>query len=184
VLGTCAVLLLLAGCESAEKKQARSQLDEWNGQRQSLRQTIASEQGEVRDLRQQWNVQDAQLKEYQARVEGYMLDHKMAVTAIVAGVAGAGVALDSSNAFSEDAKNIGGLVTFVAAVWALGNMDEISDVVKTLNEADAHVRTLKAAMERTRSAIMDRQADLAAKQSLVEQLGQQIATLNARLERM
>jgi peptidoglycan hydrolase CwlO-like protein len=183
-LGACAVLLLLAGCESAEKTQARSQLSDLNGQRQSLQQTIVSEQSEVRDLQQQLKDQDAQLAEYQTQVEGYMLDHKMALTAIVAGVAGAGVALDSSNAFSEDAKNMGGVVTFVAALWALGNLDEISDVVKTLNEADAHVRTLRAGMERTRSAIEGRHADLVAKQSQLAELGQQIATLNARIDRM
>ena len=180
VAALCMLLLCtpLTGCE---KIQLQSQIDDLNGQKQKLLETIRDQRAAVEALKERESIQEAELNEYQARVEGYMLDHKMAVAALVAGVGGAGVALDTSNSFSQDAKDVGGTLAAIAAIWALANLDEVSDVLKTLNEADAHVRTMQAQIDQTKSATQQRLLDLQASQGQLTALTRQISDLNTRM---
>jgi septal ring factor EnvC (AmiA/AmiB activator) len=173
--------LATTSCGLVEKMQLQSRIDDLNKQKQSVIETVTRQEADVESLNNQLNLQVAELNEHQAKIHGYMLDHKMAVAALTAGVAGAGVALDHNNSFSDDAKNIGGVVATLAVFYALANLDEISDVVKTLNQADAHSRTLEVAIAQTRAQIDQRSLVLRASQTQQADLTAQIASLQARV---
>lgn len=181
----CGVLccLAIAGCNT-EKTRLQSQIDDLVGQKQSLAQTAVQQQAGVEALNQRLNVEAAELSEYKSKIQGYMMDHKMAVVALAAGVAGAGVALDSNNSFSEDAKNVGGVIAAVAAIYALTNLDEVSDVLNNLNQADAHVHTLEAGLAQTRSQIQQQQLGLQSSNNRLAEITQQVENLQARLNQM
>jgi len=176
--------LVISGCNVTEKMQLQSRIDDLAGQRQFLAQTVVQQQAGVEALNQRLNVQAAELSEYKSKIQGYMMDHKMVVVALAAGVAGAGVALDSNNSFSEDAKNVGGVIAAVAAIYALANLDEVSDVVNNLNQADAHVRTLDAGMAQTRSQIQQQQLSLQSSNNRLAEIIQQVENLQARLNQL
>jgi hypothetical protein len=59
----------------------------------------------------------------------YVLDHKMASAAIIAGAVSSGPALDFKNKFSKDDETFNQIVLAAAAIWALGHMDEVMDVL-------------------------------------------------------
>ncbi len=94
-----------------------------------------------------------------------MLQHKMAVAALVAGVAGAVPWLEENGKFSQDAKDMGAALTVLAALWAVTHMDEVSEVLGTLNEADVHARNLQAAIDQTAQAVTQQQSNLRDAQS-------------------
>jgi hypothetical protein len=173
--------LFSTGCESAAKKQMRVDLRDKQAQKQIAMQTIADETQELDRLKEELNKQNDDLKEYDAQVDAYMLDHKMAVAAIVAGLGGAKVAMDTDNAFSEDAKNLAATVGVVALFWAIANLDELSTVVGQLNEADVHVKTLQAGIANTTSAIQQQQIRIQSTTMQRDQLGREIADLQAKI---
>jgi septal ring factor EnvC (AmiA/AmiB activator) len=175
------ICTLLSGCENPEKIRLKSRIDELNEQKRTLLQTTASQQNDLDSLNDTLNERQAGLNEYQAQVRGYMLEHKMAIAAIVAGVGGADVALDTTNTFSDDAKNIAGPVVLLAAVWAAANFNEVTEVVKTLDEADAHVRTLQTQIANTTAAIERKQQTLQASRNQLAELTKQLTDLNTQL---
>ena len=176
-------MLLTAGCDH-RRDDLQAEIATVNGQREIARQTLSNQQSELEAMNQRLLVQEAQLREYNASVQGYMLDHKMAIAAIAAGIGGAGAALRSDNAYSEDVKEVAGGLALLALAWALNNMDELSDVVKTLNQADAHVRTLKADIAQTSSAIEQQQQAIRASQAGLGVLGQRVSALEAQLNQL
>jgi len=182
-LGVCALVccLLIAGCDDPRKTQLQSQVDDLTAQKQTLVRSAMQERETITDLTQRRNLEAAAVNEYEASVQGYMMDHKMVVFALAAGVAGADVALDPNNEFTQDAKNVGGVVTAVAAIYALANLAEVSDVVKNLNEADAHFRTLQAGIAQTEADIQQQQQDLQINEGQIAELSQKIASLQAQL---
>ncbi len=119
--------LATTGCGLVEKMQLQSRIDDLSKQKQSVVEIVTRQEADVESLNNQLNLQVAELNEHQAKIHGYMLDHEMAVAALTAGVAGAGVALDPNNSFSDDAKNIGGVLATLAVFYALANLNEISD---------------------------------------------------------
>jgi chromosome segregation ATPase len=130
-------------------------------------------------MQQRLTERRSQLAEYNASVQGYMLDHKMAVTALVAGVGG--IQMSSDNAYSEDAKEFGGVVTAIAVLWALNNMDEVSDVFKTLNQADARVNTLKTDIAQTTAALQQEEQSLESSKEQFQALTRQKTGLEQEL---
>jgi chromosome segregation ATPase len=161
----------------------QSQINDLAGQKQSLAQTAVQQQVGVEALNQRLNVQAAELSEYRSKIVGYMMDHKMVVIALAAGVAGA-EALDSNNSFSEDAKNVGGWAVAVAAIYALANLGEVSDVLNNLNQADAHVHFLEAGMAQTRSQIQQQQLSLQSINNQLAEITQKVENLQARLDHL
>jgi peptidoglycan hydrolase CwlO-like protein len=185
LVSVSSILLLLlstTGCNLSQKFQLQSQIDDLNGEKQKLLTTAAEQQAQVAALSQQLDVQSAEMDEYKAQVHSYMLGHVMAVAAIVAGVAGTGVALDSNNEFSDDAKGVGAVIAIAAGLWALGNMAEVNEVLQTLNNADAHMRTLQTKFAQTQSAIAQQRDLVQNTRQRISDLSQQTARLQSQLD--
>ena len=173
------VCLLASGC--SQKDKIRSQIKSLEQNKQAVSASIFNRQAKLATLNAQLNVQNAGLEAYKARVMAYMMDHKMAVVALAAGGGGLSVALDKSNRFTEEAKNVGGVVAGIAVLYALAHMDEVSDVVKNLNNADAQVRVLEAEIAATQTAVQQEQAFLQREENDLNQLTRQITNLQAEL---
>ncbi len=127
------------------------------------RATLARIEGlesELSLLRRDITATENQQEDHQTRVNDYMMDHKMAIAALAAGVAGAGVAFDGSNEFSEDAKGLGGATAVIAGLWALANYEEVIEVADRMAKASAMQTDYK-----------DR----------IDRMGQRVATLNSQI---
>jgi chromosome segregation ATPase len=83
---------------------------------------------------------ESELEDYRRKVKAYLMDHKMAVAAIVLGVAGTDVAIDKDNEFSEEAEEYAAIGATIAVIYALANMEEVSKVFDVINQADSYVK--------------------------------------------
>ena len=122
-----------------------------------------------------------QLRDFNAGVEGYVPEHKLAVAALAVGVKGVEVSVDDSNAYSAEAKQWGAALAALAVVYAIAHMDEVTDVAKVLNEADAHVRSLKAGIEQTASSIETQRVFVQRAHEDLDRVAQREAALQQQL---
>ena len=166
-------LSTLAACDNPKRLRLVAELNDLQSQADRLRQVTSDEQSALAAMNQRLVQQKADLANFTAGVRNYMLEHKLAVAALVAGLGGAATALDNTNVYSEDAKQLGSAVAVVAGIWALGNLDEVSQVLEALNRADAQVRGLQAAIAQT-------SADLKAQQSSIDQAQTQLLNVAAQ----
>lgn len=139
-------LLTVTACSdpNVERKQLlRSDLQQVDNDYTGLSQAVSNRKNTVGYLEQQLLTHRSELSDYKGRVEAYMMNHKMALAAISAGIVGTGVALDSTSTFSSDEKTVGGLLAAGAALWALNNTEELAEVADTMNQADSHIKSLE-----------------------------------------
>jgi septal ring factor EnvC (AmiA/AmiB activator) len=142
-----------------------------------IAQEMASKQQQVSFLQQKLQQQRSELADYNRQVEAYISNHKMAVAALAAGVGGAAVAYDPNNEFSDDVQAVAGLVGLVAGIWALNNMEEVSQVADQLMQADRYVKSLEAQIESTQSELNSTSEPIA---QLQNSLNSMQTTYNAR----
>ena len=139
-------LLTTTACSdpnAARKQVLSSDLHQVDNDSSRLSQAVSNRKNKVGYVEQQLLTHRSNLTDYKGRVDAYMMNHKMAIAAISAGIVGTGVALDSTNEFSDDMKAVGGITALFAAGWALNHSDEIAEVADTLNQADSHVKSLE-----------------------------------------
>ncbi len=157
------VLTGLTGCRAAEdprKAQLQTHLNALRAETAEAQEAVNRQGDLLQSLEQRLRAGQQELAEYNSSVDAYMLQHKMAVAALVAGVAGAVPWLEEDGKFSQDAKELGAALTMLAALWAVTHMDEVSEVLGTLNEADVHARNLQAAIDQTAEAVSQQQGNL------------------------
>jgi outer membrane murein-binding lipoprotein Lpp len=156
--------LFLTACDSQKKMQLRAQLTTLQVEVDSLRQAASDQESALAAAGQRLTQQNTDLNNFNTTVVSYMLDHKLAVAALVAGLGGASAALDGSNAYTDQAKQLGSAIAVVAAIWAIGHADEVGQVLQVLNRADLQVRGLQSAVTQT-------SLHLQAQQAAVQQAG-------------
>lgn len=177
--------LLETGCrEDPRRLQINTELSNLGTDSDRLKRNLSDQESTLEATGQRLTAQTSELSEYRASVQGYMMQHKMAVGALALGLAGTTTVLDKDNAFSEDAKEIGGVGLAIAVIWTLNNMDEVSDVLTTLNQADAHVHSLEASIAQTNSAIARQQRLLSTTRDQLGQLDQKTSTLKQALAQL
>ncbi len=188
--GSIALSLLLAlasgcltGCD-ARRTQLQSQIETLTNQSSSISQQISNQQSSLVALQQRLSSERTALDDYNASVQNYMLQHKMAVAAIVAGVAGTVPWLEGDGKYSQDAKELGLALTVVAIFWASQNMAEVSEVLGNLTEADEHRKSAQAEIDQTSEAIQQQQVNLQSLRNQLNQLAQQIDSVNGELSRL
>jgi predicted nucleic acid-binding Zn-ribbon protein len=188
--GSVALALLIAlgggqsGCKDPHRVDLQSRLDSLNNQSSSTSQQISDQQSSLVALQQRLSSERTALNDYNAGVQNYMLQHKLAVAAIVAGVAGTVPWIDDNNKYSQDAKEIGIAMTAIALIWASQNMDEVSEVLGNLTEADAHRKSAQTEIDQTSAAIQQQQASLQGLQNQMSHLSQEINSVKGELSRL
>ena len=176
--------IFLTGCRDPHRVELESRLDALNNQSSSTSQKLSDEQSSLVSLQQRLGSQRTALNDYNASVQNYMLQHKMAVAAIVAGVAGAVPWMDENNKYSQDAKELGFAVTAIALIWASQNMNEVSEVLGNLNEADAHRKGAQAEIDQTIQAVQQQQVSIDRLKGKQSELSQQIEAVKGDLSRL
>ena len=107
----------LAGCDgNPHRTQLEGRLNTLNSESGTVRQSVSDQQSALEALRQRLARERAELAEYNAGVQSYMLQHKLAVAAIVAGVAGTVPWQSDNQQYSQDAKEVALAVTAVAVI--------------------------------------------------------------------
>jgi hypothetical protein len=162
------------------QRALRSQMDELELDRGQLVARISGRQQKIFSLEARLGAQQEAIRGFQTRVEAYMMNHKMAIACVALGLGGTAVAMDSRNEFSDEAKMASTGVAVLAALWALGNLEEIVAVADQLVQADAHMKRLKAdasILERTLHA--DR-AELNSEAAQLETLSSRLQNLRAQ----
>ena len=140
----------------------------------ALETTVAAWEARLEDYRDR-------IRRHESATMAYMLNHKLAVAAIVAGVGGAEVALDPDNAFTNDAKIVGGVVALLAAAWAGANMPEVLEVSDALVQADSQYKQLQAAASDVERRWQAQNADLLSARGKLEGVNARIAQLRAAI---
>jgi peptidoglycan hydrolase CwlO-like protein len=166
---------LITGCVSpraSELNTLESERSVATARVAALEATVAASTARLEDYRDR-------IRRHESATMAYMLNHKLAVAAVVAGVGGAEVALDPDNAFTSDAQVVGGVVALLAAAWAVGNMPEVLEVADALAQADSHYKQLQAAASDVERRWQAQNADLLSARGQLEGVNARIAQLRA-----
>ena len=164
------VLMVVAAISCSDPNAARKQfliteMQQLENNRSLVSQELSAKQQRVNYLQQKLQEQRSELADYNRRVEAYILNHKMAVAALAVGLGGAAVAYDPNNEFSDDVQGVAALVGIIAGVYALNNMQEISEVADQLMQADRYVKSLEAQIELTQADLNSASEPIATLQS-------------------
>jgi len=112
----------------------------------------------------------------------YIAEHKMAVAAIAAGVAGTEIVSDPNNEFTSDQRLGAGIVAIIAAAYALDNAEEIVQVADRLSQANQASKSLRGQLD---AAVMSRGAlvdQLAAAEGELQAIATKRQQLRASLD--
>lgn len=166
---------------SAQQRILESRLVETDGNRSALNRTVEGRRGQVAELEHLAYRQQQEITQFRGAVEAYMLDHKMAIAALVVGGTSIGVALDENNAFTPDEQFLGGVVSLVAVAYAFANWDEVVAVADQLFQADAHFKRLEAQLAGTRQALQGERNQLAQEEQQLAALALESDQIRAEL---
>jgi|GEM_PF-5646736 septal ring factor EnvC (AmiA/AmiB activator) len=175
----CFVFCLVAiGCKSDKIKAQIKTLEQ---RKQEIVNEVHSRQEHISGLNDRLDKLTQGMNDYKSSVIEYMGNHKMAIAAIVFGYGGVKMGLSDSDAFSADMKKLGWLVGGAAALYALANADEVSEVITTMQTANDNAAKYKAAIAASQSSIAEEQGYIQGDQADLAQLEQQIANLQSEL---
>jgi anti-sigma factor RsiW len=146
--------------EAARQEAARQEAARQEAERRQRLHTAELLENRVAKLQQTLDEMTARSNELDTRVHQYMMEHKEAVIALAAGVGGSGVALDSSNQYSDEARMVGGIAAGLALVWAVQHPDEIREVAESLATASTTRADYTRQMEDLRRTIAEEQAKI------------------------
>lgn len=167
--------------EDIRRQKVLSEMKDIDAERDPLVRAVAERQARITSLETELQKQQLALQQFRNRVQAYLMDHKMAVAAIAAGVGGTSVALSEDNAFSSDAKAVAGVVGFIAALWAIENAAEVGEVLDQMVQADARVKSFESQMLQIRGAIEQEQARIVTDRTRLSTLTSQLVDLRAKL---
>lgn len=185
------VLAIVGACtdgsdsaSSARRTALVSMLQENDGSRSALTRTVEGRRSQVSYLDQLATRQSHELAQFRVRVEAFMMDHKMAIAALVIGGGGIGVALNEGNAFTPDERWLGGIAAFLAIAYAVGNADEVMFVADQLIQADAHFKRLERQLHDTTRQLQAERAQLQREEQQLAALMQKSDEIRSQLVAM
>jgi len=134
--------IVLAGCQdpnAVERQLLISELQEVERRHALASQQISERRSATHRSETRLKALRSELADYEGRVQAFMMNHKMAIAALTAGTGGTAVALDPTNEFSDEARQVGGIVGAIGAFYCLSNFEECSHVGDQLTQASAQV---------------------------------------------
>jgi len=178
---TWAVILGMAfmftACTSQKEEQKRLLASELNGYELTLvtlTNDLNTESTQLNALEREKQSLESELASLDRNMNAYLMNHKMATAAIALGMAGADMTLDNRGRYSQDARDVAGIVTFGVAVYAAFNFDEIMEVFDQITQA-----TDRSSRLERRIARLDN--DLVVKRRTVGSLRTQVKSLNGKM---
>ena len=146
MLATLVVVATLAACSdrnAAQRQGLLSDIQQTTAAYVAQNQLVIERRATLAELERSVALHQGELADLQRGMNAYVGDHKLAVAAIVAGVAGSAVAVDPNNEFTSDQKTSAGVVALIAAAYALSNADEVTAVADRLLQADHAIKALR-----------------------------------------
>ncbi len=125
------------------KRIVLSQMQDLEIERNTLSETVNGRRSKVATLEEKLYKLRASLEEYKGEIKAYMMNHMLAIASIAAGLGGGAVALDPDNEFTTEARQIGGVVSGLGALYAAVNYEETIEVADKLIQADVRVKDFK-----------------------------------------
>jgi hypothetical protein len=167
--------------KEAERQALLSQISDVEIERRLLSENVAGRKSKILSAEQRLESLRSELTSYEGKVEAYMMDHKLAVAAIAAGLGGAAVALDPNNEFCKEAKELGALFAVLAAAYAIANHEEIIQVADQLMQADARVKNFKRQIQETQMSLDSERGPLQQEEKKLQSLTMRVAEMRSRL---
>lgn len=178
------IALVHFGCtdpNATERRLLLSELQEAESRYALASQQILERRSAVQQSEARLKGLRAELIDYEGNVQAFMMNNKMAVAALAAGTGGAVVALDATNEFSEEARQVGGVVGVLGGLYCMSNFEECTRVGDQLVQASAHVESLKARINST-EAYYDRESQLlATAEQEFQTLGPEVRNIRSKL---
>lgn len=106
---------------------------------------------------------------HSTQVKSYAMNHKMAIAALGITVAGAGVALDASDKFSGDQKNVAAVSAVIAGLYAVSNHEECLEVADKMARAAVMEADYDSRIEDAQEQISAFQAQITKGRSALEE---------------
>lgn len=179
--------LLQSGCTDPNAVERRLLLSEL----QEAETRYASANQQVLELRSSSHQSETRLKslrselaDYEGRVQAFMMNHKMATAALMAGTGGAAVALDPNNEFSDEARQIGGIIGVIAGVYCFENSEECARVGDQLVQASARVDDYKSQIRLAEETFSRDQKLLATAEQEFEVISTEVRSLRVKLRNL
>jgi ADP-ribosylglycohydrolase len=167
--------------QALAKQKLLLEIKEMDIERSSLSQAALGHSSMISSLEQRLSEQTVELEHYTDEFKAFMMDHKMAILAVLAAGGGAAVALTNSAEFSDDAKSIGAIVGVLAGLYALANADEVAAVGDRILQATARTANMKSAIETTNQQLAAERIALEDSNAKLQQVNGRIAELRAGL---
>ena len=189
------LVLLLGSCIDHEKKeqerqrsvrivQLKSDLADYQPRLNLLKNSLTNEESKLVDFSRRKFQLESELTDYERKVEAYLMNHKMAVASIVAGFGGSAVAMDTSNEFTTEMKEVAAIVGVIGAVYALFNMDEIIEVGDVLMQADTNVKNIERAIDNVQHKVRFTKTSIRNKELKVNELETVVFRAKAELREL
>jgi peptidoglycan hydrolase CwlO-like protein len=137
----------------ARRQVALSNIKQLEQQISLISQKMLGQQEKISNLELQSNQLETDLRTYNGKIQAFMKAHQQAVVCMSA----VGAALDETNRYSQDAKDLAGGVTLVCGVVVLADAkfrEEVFWVIDQLNQADSYADNLANQLEAVRSQII------------------------------
>jgi hypothetical protein len=196
---TCLVVLtlssLLATSACTDTKEAQriaeltarrtaliSQLQDVDAARVQANHVLVEQAQRVESLSEEAAQVQAKAAQHKRAINAFMMDHKMAVAAIAVGAAGGTVALDDSGRFTQEARDIGTVVGFVAIGWALFNTEEVAHVASELVKAEAAQQALGSRADALAHSLAAQRQGLAQAEAGLVRFSQQAVSIRTALQ--
>lgn len=168
--------------DNSEQLLLSSQLNGFENQRNVLSSQVSGLQSQLSTVQVELSSVQSELNRYRNQVNAYMMNHKMAAAAIALGVAGGNMALDDTNAFSEDAKALGGVAAAIAAIYAISNYEEVAEVFDVMMQADVQVKQYERNLREVNTRRGNLQRQLQQYQVSLGQVNHEIQSKQAALQ--
>lgn len=173
--------------EALEKEQVRqailSNVKQLEQQKDLFSQKMIGRQQKILSLEIQESQLETDLRAYNGKVESFMMAHVGAIACMGA----VGAALDESNQYSKDAKDVAATATVVCGIAVVTNSnfrEEVFSVTYELTQADSYAKNLKSQITAIQSEVYRENNALEKEKSEVGEIASSIQKYQSQLKEM
>lgn len=153
-------ILLVEACLDPEAARRNAVTRDLESERSALIARINALSIAADELAVQYQRYGNDIERHRIATKAYMMNHKLAVAALLSGAVSTAVAIDPESSFTGEMQVVAGGVALLIGAWAVSNAAEVMEVADVLVQADSHLRSLEAAASDIASQWQSKNADL------------------------
>ncbi len=180
------LLIFLNACDfhAEERAKLNEELNSVTDEMSTLSSSISYKERQLETSRQTIQDKRNELRQTDAYEDNYMGNHKMAVVAIVAGVKGTEVALDVKDEYDKNEEEFGGIAAVIALGWAVFHMDEVNEVISTIDDYEQKKKQLQADINDATISTNSLENDIATDKAQLSILDNKSASIRNQLQEL